>query len=1099
MKNKVIIYLLTLAFVFTSAANIFALASDFYDVNINELDDSNPIIDEEPDTPDPEPVEDRMLEMEEYVSTEAEENALDNEELEIAEEEILDGVQRSGDKTFTVTKKVGDTEEKVGDFDKFYDAIGSMDINNKVTFYTIYLNKDASISADERGGYHKSNNKFRLTSGQGGPFTLTREGTWGILAIQENAELTVDNIVLDGSGTSQCFFISNNGVVNIGKDATIQNFVDTQKDDGPAIFVSGGTLNILDGVTIQNNNSNTQGGVIQARNGTTVNISGGIFKNNTSNTSDGGVIAAYGTLNITGGTFEGNSAKKTGGAIIIGKNQSANISNATFRNNKARTGGAIYSLQEINASKLTFEHNEAIWGGAIFASKKLSLSDNSTFNKNKVSSAGGAIYASQGIELNNVTFNENTSDVNGGAIFASKGVELNNVIFTENTAENQGGGIYISKGDSKLEGCNFTKNGSQAIFINHDNGGTTTISKTSFTENYSNHFGGGIYLGKNAKLIVNESNFTKNMAAYGAGITSAGIVAVNPDSTNMIVEDTKFTENEALQGGGIFTAFPTQINNCKFTKNKAQIHPQDDQTNPHLSGNGGAMYVMDQKTIIKGSVFSENWSFGSGGAISINGVIRDDDNNITGLKNNLMVEISENTTFEKNKVDVGQGGAIYTIPYQYEDPITEGDAYKNLKIDNTTLFKGNFSGEDLFAPPSNYEDFTNLKFDPSSDVNHEVLTRLSLLNNYDVNYKNPNKLIVYNANGGKFADGTEIKTNIYPIDEVISIIGAPTREGYKFLYWKGSKYNPGDSYTVKDNHTFVAQWEAEEPEPQPQPYDPGYFYYEPEESKPVDRDLDVYRWYMEGNENNEFMPNKGITRAEMAQIFARALSYDGYKTYGDYNPYPDVDPNKWYYQAVVTTTEAGVFKGTDMGTFEPQREITQAELIATISRFQKLINKEGNAFEMKFDHWARPEVQAAYEEKWLELYKDGRANFSADAVITREEVATILNKAFGRPIDEKYIKDMQANIKDTEKNLKTFKDIDKDMWSYYEILAASNTFAVNYKNKEKTDYEWYNHAIEDDGPSMPVEKIRWYRGILNNDKYIDHLYQIKFQREMRRY
>ena len=290
-----------------------------------------------------------------------------------------------------------------------------------------------------------------------------------------------------------------------------------------------------------------------------------------------------------------------------------------------------------------------------------------------------------------------------------------------------------------------------------------------------------------------------------------------------------------------------------------------------------------------------------------------------------------------------------------------------------------------------------------------------------------------------------------------------------------------------------------QPQPEPQPYDPGYFYYEREKAKPVDRDLDVYRWYMEGNENNEFMPKKGITRAEMAQIFARALAYDGYKTYGDYNPYPDVRSDKWYYQAILTTTEAGVFKGTDMGTFEPEREITQAELIATISRFQKLINKEGNAFEMKFDHWAKPEVQAAYEEKWLELYKDGRANFNADAVITREEVATILNKAFGRPIDEKYIEDMQANIKDIEKTLKTFKDIDKDMWSYYEILTAANTYAVNYKDKERTDYEWYNHAIEDDGPSMPVEKVRWYKGILNNDKYIDHIYQIKFQREMRIY
>lgn len=1115
MKNKVISILLALALILTSAVNVFAIANDIYDVNINELDDSNLIIEEEPDTPDPEPLEDRRLETEEYDSTEAGKNSLDNDELEISEEEILDGVQGNGEKTFTVTKKVGDTEVEVGNYDKFYDAVGSMDINDKVTLYTIYLNKDAVVPADQKGGYYRINNKFRLTSGQGGPFTLKREGTRGLLGIQTDAELTVDNITLDGSETTQCFFISNNGKVTLGSGATIQNFVDTKNEDGPAIYMTGGTLNILDGATIENNISNTQGGVIQAYNGTTVNISGGTFKNNKSNKSDGGAIAAYGTLNITGGTFEDNEAKKTGGAIIIGKNHSANISNATFKNNKASTGGAIYSLQEINASNLTFEGNEANWGGAIFASK--------------------------GVELNNATFNENIAKKQGGAIYASQGVELNNVTFTENTAENQGGGIYISKGDSTLTGCNFTKNGSQAIFINHDNGGTTTISKTSFTENYSNNFGGGIYLGKNAKLIVNESTFANNEAAFGAAIASAGTGDVDTNLTNIEIENTSFSENQALTGGGIFTAFPTEITNSTFTKNQALVHPQDDQTNPHDSGVGGAIRVMDNKTTIKGTTFEGNFAGGSGGAIGINGVARDEDKNITIIKPNIKVEISDNTKFISNTCGVGQGGAIYTIPYLYDIEGYETDvpietlkekAYSNLTTSADTIFKDNVALSGFVDPPTDYAKYTNLLF--ARNLFKETLPNedvaKSLLNNYDVNYKNKKLSAFFDPNGGEFTEGENPKdTRVVKgeINKEITLLDAPKREGYKFTGWKcsmnipeeilkalpkdvlaelkdGKIYKAGDKFILDADYIFVAQWEAEKPEPKPEPYDPGYFYdpspdYLNEKSEPERRDLDVYRWYMEGNENNEFMPKKGITRAEMAQIFARALAYDGYKTYGDYNPYPDVDPNKWYYQAIITTTEAGVFKGTDMGTFEPEREITQAELIATIARFQKLINKDGNAFEMRNDHWAKSEVQAAYEEKWLELYKDGRANFNADAVITREEVATILNKAFGRPIDEKYIEDMQANIKDIEKTLKTFKDIDKDMWSYYEILTAANTYAVNYKDKERTDYEWYNHAIEDDGPSMPVEKIRWYRGILNNDKYIDHLYQIKFQREMRRY
>ena len=1080
MRNKVIIYLLTLAFVFTSAANIFALANDFYDVNINELEDSNPIIDEEPDTPDPEPVEDRMLEMEEYVSTEAEENALDNEELEIAEEEVLDGVQRSGDKTFTVTKRsLGSTEEGelVGEYDTLYDAFGACSQNDMLNEYVITVNKDYDIPADE-SVWSRQDVNILLKSAQGKTCTLKRLGTRLIFYVAKNCNTRVENIILDGNNDGELTFVSENGELTLGKGTVVQNFIDIPLYDGPAIYLTNkATLNIEDGAIIQNNKGKKNGGAIEANDETTINISGGTFTGNSCE-KFGGAVATWGKLNINGGTFEKNGAPY-GGAIAVFKKSTANIENATFTENSSKQGGAIISWNELRVKSSNFEGNKATWGGAIFSSKKLTLSE-STFNKNKVSSAGGAIYASQGVELNNVSFDENI-------------------------ANKQGGAIYINKGNSTLTDCNFTKNASQAIFINHDNKGTTKILKTSFTENFSNSFGGGIYLGKNSKLEVSESTFTKNQAAFGASIASAGTGEVDSNLTNIKVDSSTFTENEALMGGGIFTAFPTEITNSTFTKNKALIHPQDDQTNPHLSGVGGAIEVMDNKTVIKDSTFEGNTAGGSGGAIGINGVTRDDDGKITGIKQNIKVEISDNTKFIKNTCGVGQGGAIFTIPYLYdigdqksdvaEDTLKE-NAYKNISTDGTTLFKGNEAGTGLFNPPENFADFTELKFSDESDTPYNKYMNKSLLNNYDINYKS-GYLIIYDANGGKFADGDKIKITDHSFNDQIKIMEAPTRAGYKFLYWKGSKYNPGDSYTVKDNHTFVAQWEAEEPEPQP--YDPGYFYYETEKAKPVERDLDVYRWYMEGNENNEFMPKKGITRAEMAQIFARALAYDGYKTYGDYNPYPDVDPNKWYYQAVVTTTEAGVFKGTDMGTFEPQREITQAELIATISRFQKLINKEGNAFEMKFDHWARPEVQAAYEEKWLELYKDGRANFSADAVITREEVATILNKAFGRPIDEKYIKDMQANIKDIEKTLKTFKDIDKDMWSYYEILTAANTYAVEYKDKERTDYEWYNHAIEDDGPSMPVEKVRWYKGLLNNDKYIDHLYQIKFQREMRRY
>ena len=59
------------------------------------------------------------------------------------------------------------------------------------------------------------------------------------------------------------------------------------------------------------------------------------------------------------------------------------------------------------------------------------------------------------------------------------------------------------------------------------------------------------------------------------------------------------------------------------------------------------------------------------------------------------------------------------------------------------------------------------------------------------------------------------------VGEVIKLIDAPTRIGYKFLYWKGSEYQPGDKYTVTGTHTFTAVWEKELEVLEEEPEEPG--------------------------------------------------------------------------------------------------------------------------------------------------------------------------------------------------------------------------------------------------------------------------------------
>ena len=228
--------------------------------------------------------------------------------------------------------------------------------------------------------------------------------------------------------------------------------------------------------------------------------------------------------------------------------------------------------------------------------------------------------------------------------------------------------------------------------------------------------------------------------------------------------------------------------------------------------------------------------------------------------------------------------------------------------------------------------------------------------------------------------------------------------------------------------------------------------------------------YMQGFKG-DFRPKDGLTRAEAAQILANALVEDGYK----YNPnfklsYKDIG-EAWYTRAVKIVTEANVFEGYDDGNFKPQDKITRNEWIATLKRFQEIGDASGNHMNLRDGHWAMSEIEAAYNEGWLKIYTDGLATYKGDEFIPREEVAAVSNKAFKRVLDKTY-------IRNNEKSLISYKDVNKDMWSYEDILCASNTFL--YKN------DLYRaHWVKED------------KNVFNIDTRDLNIVQAKFQRNPR--
>ena len=67
--------------------------------------------------------------------------------------------------------------------------------------------------------------------------------------------------------------------------------------------------------------------------------------------------------------------------------------------------------------------------------------------------------------------------------------------------------------------------------------------------------------------------------------------------------------------------------------------------------------------------------------------------------------------------------------------------------------------------------------------------------------------ITYDLNGGKL-NGQTGKVTVTVDEGTVITLPAPTKSGYKFDYWEGSKYNAGDKYTVTGDHTFKAVWKA---------------------------------------------------------------------------------------------------------------------------------------------------------------------------------------------------------------------------------------------------------------------------------------------------
>lgn len=199
----------------------------------------------------------------------------------------------------------------------------------------------------------------------------------------------------------------------------------------------------------------------------------------------------------------------------------------------------------------------------------------------------------------------------------------------------------------------------------------------------------------------------------------------------------------------------------------------------------------------------------------------------------------------------------------------------------------------------------------------------------------------------------------------------------------------------------------------------------------------------------EVRPQNNITRAEVATIFFRMLTDESRAEFWTKtNPFPDVNAEDWFNNAISTATNAGILNGYDTGDFKPNAPITRAEFAAIAARFSSRDYTGANMFSDISGHWAANDINKAAEVGWITGYEDG--TFRPDQYITRAEAMTLINRVLYRLVDE----DGVGHLAD----MVTWPDNTPNMWYYAAVQEATNSH--HYEREAIGYYETWTQIRE---------------------------------------
>ena len=365
--------------------------------------------------------------------------------------------------------------------------------------------------------------------------------------------LTIDgadasNLTISGENKTRILKVSYNYSDVVLRNLTFAN--GRAVDSDPNKTLRGGAIELADSNTLVVENSRfiknvgERSGAIFVGYGASATIKDSVFDGNDGSVAKDGFSA--GAISTYGGG-KGATVVNSNGDRNVGGDAFLDISNSTFTNNKG-TYGAVYTLLTgLKVEDSVFRKNQGIGGsGAIFTdgangTEKPDNIGGTTLIRNVVAEDnvgggdyGGAFflsgYSKDKIVIENSKIANNKARRGGGLAVQSYGDEANptslvirNSTIANNTSSSQGGGLWRDvKGGVTIEDSTFSENritnssGSGiggAIVLNYKTQAKSTITNTTFVDNYAGTQAGNIWIagetqGKN--LTISKSKFADN-------------------------------------------------------------------------------------------------------------------------------------------------------------------------------------------------------------------------------------------------------------------------------------------------------------------------------------------------------------------------------------------------------------------------------------------------------------------------------------------------------------------------------------------------------------------------------------------------------------